>query len=80
MKDFTLVRGAFFCCTGNGKTRTVSGSVMDDKNNPVANASVMAKGTKQGTTTNEAGNFTLTVSQSVSTFGYNFCKLRDNGS
>lgn len=41
------------------QNRTVTGKVTDEKGNPVANASVLAKGTKQGTTTNAEGVFSL---------------------
>ncbi|HVY75727.1 MAG TPA: TonB-dependent receptor plug domain-containing protein, partial [Puia sp.] len=45
------------------QTRTVKGKVSDEKDQPVANASVVVKGnTPVGTTTNQSGLFTLTVS------------------
>jgi TonB-linked SusC/RagA family outer membrane protein len=47
--------------------RTITGKVVDDKNNPVGNASVMAKGTAKGTTTDEAGSFTLSISADATT-------------
>jgi TonB-linked SusC/RagA family outer membrane protein len=40
---------------------TVTGKVVNSTNQPVANVSVIEKGTNNGTTTNEDGNFTLTV-------------------
>lgn len=43
------------------QNRTIRGKVMDDKSNPVANASVLVKGTTTGTTTATDGSFTLTV-------------------
>lgn len=41
------------------QNRTVTGKVSDDKGDPIPNASVTVKGTKQGTTTNAEGYFTL---------------------
>jgi TonB-linked SusC/RagA family outer membrane protein len=41
--------------------KTVTGKVTDDKGNPVANASVLVKGTKTGTTTNSFGIYKITV-------------------
>ncbi len=41
------------------QNRTVTGKVTDDKGNPIFNASVQAKGTKIGTTTNAEGTFSL---------------------
>ncbi|MFD2526227.1 SusC/RagA family TonB-linked outer membrane protein [Flavihumibacter stibioxidans] len=41
--------------------REISGRIVDEKGSPVANASVQVKGTTIGTTTNEDGNFKLTV-------------------
>jgi iron complex outermembrane recepter protein len=38
---------------------SISGKITDEKNNPLPKASVIVKGTKNGTTTDDAGNFTL---------------------
>lgn len=43
------------------QTRTVSGTVTDSSGAPVANASVVSKGSRSGTTTSAAGTFSLTV-------------------
>jgi TonB-linked SusC/RagA family outer membrane protein len=43
------------------QTRTVSGKVSDATGTPVANASVIVKGTRTGTTTNASGNFSFSV-------------------
>lgn len=42
--------------------KTVTGRVLNDKGTGIANASVVSKASKNGTTTNEKGEFTLTVS------------------
>lgn len=49
------------------QTKTVTGKVTDDKGMPVANASVIAKGTKVGTTTTTNGSFTIVVSSTAQT-------------
>ncbi len=41
--------------------RSVTGKVTDDKGNPVANASVVVKGTSIGTSTSEDGSYSLSV-------------------
>lgn len=43
------------------QNRTIKGKVTDEKSNPVANASVLVKGTTQGTTTGNDGSFSITV-------------------
>jgi len=57
------------------QNRTISGRITDEKGNPIVGASVLVKGTAIGTSTNETGDFTLTVSQTnptlvVSAIGY----------
>jgi len=49
------------------QTKTVTGKVSDEKGNPVAGASVLAKGTNIGTSTNATGDFTLGVPTSATT-------------
>lgn len=43
------------------QNRTVKGKVTDDKGIPIANASIVVKGTTTGTNSDAEGNFTLTV-------------------
>ncbi|WP_276482855.1 SusC/RagA family TonB-linked outer membrane protein [Paraflavitalea pollutisoli] len=43
------------------QTRTVTGTVTDEKGNPIAFASVLIQGTSRGATTNEKGAFTIEV-------------------
>ncbi|MFD2919111.1 SusC/RagA family TonB-linked outer membrane protein [Terrimonas rubra] len=47
--------------------KTVSGKVTDEKGDPIANASVVVKGSTVGTTTNDAGNFTLSLPANAKT-------------
>ncbi|MDR2935714.1 MAG: TonB-dependent receptor [Rikenellaceae bacterium] len=50
------------CCAGalSAQTRRVTGTVTDDQNQPVTGATVMVKGTTNGTTTNVQGGYALT--------------------
>ncbi len=43
------------------QTRTVKGKITDDKNNPIANASILVKGTTVGTTSGSDGSFSINV-------------------
>src|ERR1700722_14868395 len=43
------------------QSRTVTGKVSDEKGNPVSGATVIVKGAKNGTATDTAGNFSLSV-------------------
>jgi TonB-linked SusC/RagA family outer membrane protein len=49
------------------QTRTITGKITDEKGSPLANMSVVVKNSSVGTTTNEQGNFSLTVSSSART-------------
>jgi TonB-linked SusC/RagA family outer membrane protein len=54
-----------FCCTlavgAWSQSKTITGKVSDAKGAPLANASIVAKGSVLGTTTNDDGAFSLTV-------------------
>lgn len=43
------------------QNRTVAGKVTDEKGSPVPSASILIKGTNKGTTTDDAGNFTISI-------------------
>lgn len=52
------------CITATGvfaQSIAVKGKVANDKGEPLANATVVVKGSKTGTTTNESGEFTISV-------------------
>jgi TonB-dependent starch-binding outer membrane protein SusC len=60
MRKYFLI--IMFCIPpllGVAQTRTITGKVTDEKGNPVVNASVQIKGSEEGTTTNEQGEFSL---------------------
>lgn len=54
--------------------RTISGKITDTKGAPVSGVSISVKGTSQGVTTNDAGNFSIAVTNNsvlvVSSVGY----------
>ena len=61
-KILMLLLGVFIALTQLlAQTRTITGRVTDDSGNPVQNASVVVKGSTTGTTTNEQGDFTLSI-------------------
>ena len=80
MKKITqkLLLSTFLCfcaAISFAQQREVTGIVKDNNGTPVANASVIVKGTKNGTATNADGNFSIPVNGSnpvivVSSVGY----------
>jgi TonB-linked SusC/RagA family outer membrane protein len=58
------------CCSGSLFSQTgvkIAGKVTDDKDSAIANVSVVVKGTTTGTTTDEGGNFSLSVTDPKAT-------------
>lgn len=60
-KLYLLLVGLVFFATQALAQRTITGKVTDDKGNPMANVSVLVRGTTTGTTTKEDGSYSLTV-------------------
>jgi len=63
------------CCIAFSQERTITGKITDEKQVPVAGASVKIKGTSTATSTNSEGNFTIkaksrTVTLLVSSIGF----------
>ena len=54
---------AFFCCSFILAQTTVSGSITDSKNKPIFGANVYLKGTYDGASTNEKGEFNFTTEE-----------------
>ena len=67
MRLMTLYLLVLLGTTAEAQTQQIKGTVSDERGAPLANASVVAKGSKAGTTTDEKGNFTLTVPSDVRT-------------
>ncbi|HEY4109147.1 TonB-dependent receptor [Puia sp.] len=61
IKWFVLLGLLTLACQVMAQTRTITGKVTDASDNPVPNASVVARGTKVGTSTGLDGSFTLKV-------------------
>lgn len=59
---FSLLLGAFAVSGWAQQATTVKGTVKDADNNPIIGATVVIKGTTQGTTTDIDGNYTINVS------------------
>lgn len=64
--------------------QTITGKVVNEKNEPLANVSIIEKGTNNGTSTKEDGSFTITVSKNdailvVSSVGYVSQEINLNG-
>jgi TonB-dependent starch-binding outer membrane protein SusC len=60
-KLYLLLIGVVLFASQAFAQRTVTGKVTDEKGNPMANASVVVRGTTTGTTTKDDGSYTLTV-------------------
>jgi len=59
------------------QTKTISGTVSDDKGAPVIGASVVAKGTKSGTSTDAQGAFKLSVPAAATTIVISYVGFTD---
>lgn len=62
-----LFLSAVLSTAAEAQSQRITGSVTDDHGAPVSHASVVAKGSRMGTTTDEKGNFVLNVPNSVHT-------------
>ena len=60
-KLYLLLLGVVFAVAPALAQRTLTGKVTDEKGNPVANASVVVKGTTSGTTTKTDGTYSLNL-------------------
>lgn len=66
-KLLLLLMGVVFFAAQALAQRTITGKVTDDKGNPVANASVVVKGTTTGTSTKSDGTFSLSLPANAKT-------------
>lgn len=60
-RSWVLFLLCFISSIALAQQRTISGKVVDASRQPIKGASVLVKGTNQGTVTDDAGNFTLMV-------------------
>lgn len=56
-----LIMLAFFSVSSFSQGRTITGTILDDKQTPLSGATVTVKNTKVRTSTNASGVFTLNV-------------------
>ena len=63
LKPFFLTLSLLFCTSWLLAQQTVTGTVTDSTGNRLPSVSVVAPGTSAGTTTNENGNFSISVPQ-----------------
>ena len=62
-----LILGILFGVVSLGQTRTINGTVKNEQGTAIPTASIVVKGVKIGTTTDENGNFSITVPSSATT-------------
>ena len=86
MKKNAIALAAFMAAgihAAVAQTRTVSGKVVDEKNEPYIGATVVVKGTTSGTQTDADGNFTLTAPAGatlvIRAVGYNDQEISADG-
>jgi hypothetical protein len=60
MKPYLLIAVFFFTLISFSQT-TISGKIVDEKNNPISNANIYIDGTYDGATSNRAGEFSFTT-------------------
>ena len=60
-KQLLLLSGFVLCSIVALAQRTITGKITDDKGSPVANVSIIVKGTTTGTTSKPDGTYSLTV-------------------
>lgn len=81
--DHIIISVAQAQTPSRGKKKTVSGTVVDTKGEPIIGATIQEKGTTNGIVTDFDGNFTLTVAEgamlSVAYLGYQTQELAAKG-
>lgn len=81
--DHIIISVAQAQTPSSGKKKTVSGTVVDTKGEPIIGATIQEKGTTNGIVTDFDGNFTLTVAEgamlSVAYLGYQTQELAAKG-
>ena len=64
MRKLLLLLGVvLFCVQLSAQQRIISGTITDDKGNPIPNASILVKGSNSGTVSNSDGSFTLKITK-----------------
>lgn len=68
----TFAMSMLVCLTIQAQNRTVTGRVVDETGQPLPQATVLEKGTSNGTSTDTDGRFSLQISQTGSTLIFRF--------
>ncbi|MEX1203360.1 MAG: carboxypeptidase-like regulatory domain-containing protein [Ferruginibacter sp.] len=63
----TLLVAFGFVLVATAQNRTISGSLKDEKGSPVANVSIIVKGTNSGTSSDPNGKFSLSIPSTAKT-------------
>jgi len=71
-KSLLFLLGVMFFSLQAFAQKTITGKVTDDKGNPLANVSVVLKGTKTGTITDDNGSYSIRVPANVNTLVFSF--------
>ncbi len=71
-KSFLLLSGLLFFSLITLAQKTIKGKVTDDQGNPLGSVSIVLKGTKTGTTTNDDGVYSISVPANVKVLVYSF--------
>jgi len=74
-KLFLLLCGFVFLAVQAQAQKTITGKVTDEKGNPIANVSVMVKGTTTGTATKADGTYSLAVPASARTLVFSYADM-----
>jgi TonB-dependent starch-binding outer membrane protein SusC len=70
-----LIAGSFQILLAQN-SRTISGKVLDENGNPVANASVIVKNKNTGVTTSQDGSFSISVDEKAKTLVLSFIDMQ----
>lgn len=65
------------CSVAYAQTKTVTGSVTDEKGESIPNVTVLVKGTKNGATTDANGNFSIKLANGIGTLLFHFVGYSD---
>ena len=71
MKIFLFAFLLFFSVQGVAQ-KTITGKVSDENGNPLSSVSVLIKGAKTGTTTNNDGMFSILLPSNATTLVFSF--------
>ena len=77
MKNFTLVFSFFFLSIATVFSQQLSGTIVDDLNDPIPGVSIVIEGTTKGTVTDINGQYTLNTTLNDFVLIYSFIGFSD---